>query len=49
MFKVSHIAIITALALCAAMMMALLIAQDVDGGYTYETEEQEDEEDEEWS
>ena len=41
MFKVSHIAIMAFLALCTALMVTLLIVQDVDDGYTYE--EQEDE------
>lgn len=41
MFKVSHYAIMAFLALCTALMVTLLIVQDVDDGYTYE--EQEDE------
>ena len=49
MRKVSHIAIIAALALCTALMMVLVFAKDVDEGYTYEADEQEDEEDERWS
>ena len=49
MRKVSHAAIIAFLAVCTALMTALVLAQDEGDEYTYVTEEHEDEEGSEWS